>query len=83
MKEKKSLENDQLMGHFQSIFFFNISRTDSKASTTDSWFTYLDLVLLGFFSADYQKEKKALKMTSWLVIFRSFFLRPPETLNLK
>ena len=30
-RKKKSSENDQLTGHFQS-FFFNISRRKSKAS---------------------------------------------------
>ena len=30
--EKKSSENDQVTGHFQS-FFFNISRTNSKTNS--------------------------------------------------
>ena len=29
-KKKKSSENDQLTGHFQSFFFLNISRKNSK-----------------------------------------------------
>ena len=31
-KKEKSSENDQLTGLFQSFFFFNISRTNSKTS---------------------------------------------------
>ena len=31
-RKKKSSENDQLTGFFQSFFFFNISRTSSKTS---------------------------------------------------
>ena len=71
MKKKKSSENDQLTGHFQSFFFklfFNIFRTNSKSSKVNQQ-SVLNIEIFYHFH----------KNLAWTITFNSVFLKNTQT----